>query len=198
MHGLFSQVDVHLNDKLVSFSADTYPYRAYFETLLNYGKSAKDSQLTASLWYKDTAGHMEDRNVGDEGDNKGLIKRAKHSSESKTIDMIGRIQSDLFFQERLLLSGVGVRIRLIRSKDAFALMADDSLTFKVKIVRGVLRARKVRISPAVFLPHAKVLERGNAKYRSIESSARLSRYRPATSTPRKITCSSDKYPLASS
>jgi hypothetical protein len=32
---------------------------AYLETLLNYGPSAKDSQLTAALYYKDTAGKMD-------------------------------------------------------------------------------------------------------------------------------------------
>ena len=43
MHSLFSQVDVALNDKLVSSSTNTYAYRAYLETLLNYGKEAKES-----------------------------------------------------------------------------------------------------------------------------------------------------------
>ena len=36
----------------------TYSYRAYLETLLHYGPAAKKSQLTAALFYKDTAGKM--------------------------------------------------------------------------------------------------------------------------------------------
>jgi hypothetical protein len=40
LHSLFSQVDVSLNDKLVSTPSDTYAYRAFYETLLNYSKSA--------------------------------------------------------------------------------------------------------------------------------------------------------------
>ena len=59
LYSLFSQVDVFLNDKLISSSSNTYAYRAYLKTLLNYGKAAKESQLTASLWYKDTANHMD-------------------------------------------------------------------------------------------------------------------------------------------
>ena len=56
MHSLFSQVDVALNDKLVSSLTNTYAYRAYLETLLNYGKEAKEFQLTSVMWYKDTSG----------------------------------------------------------------------------------------------------------------------------------------------
>ena len=163
LHSLFSQVDVQLNDTLVTSSANTYAYRAYFETLLNYGKPAKESQLTSSLWYKDTAAHMDNRNVVD-GENKGLVNRAMFTAENKTVDLVGRIHSDLFFQEKLLLNGINVRIKLIPNKDKFVLMAVENATFKLKIVRAVLRVRKVRIAPAVFLAHAKALERGNAKY----------------------------------
>ena len=36
LHSLFSQVDVSLNERLISPSTNTYPYRAMIETLLNY------------------------------------------------------------------------------------------------------------------------------------------------------------------
>ncbi|KAH9642904.1 hypothetical protein HF086_003503 [Spodoptera exigua] len=56
LHSLFSQLDVYLNQKLVSPPNNTYAYRAYMETLLNYAPAAKQSHLTCSLWYDDTAG----------------------------------------------------------------------------------------------------------------------------------------------
>ncbi len=163
VHSVFSQVDVQLNDKLVTTSTNTYAYRAALETLLNYGKAAKESQLTAAMWYKDTAARMEDRRVA-AGENLGFVRRAARAAESRTVDMIGRIHADLFFQDRLVLSGVDMRVKLVRSKHRFALMAADDATFKIEIVKAVLRVRKVRISPAVYLAHAKALERGNAKY----------------------------------
>ena len=61
LHSLFSQVDASLNDRLVIPSMNTCPYRAYLETLLSYGPAAKESYLSAALWYKDSAGHLEDR-----------------------------------------------------------------------------------------------------------------------------------------
>lgn len=37
LHSLFSQVDIYLNEKLVSTSNNANPYRAYMENLLSYG-----------------------------------------------------------------------------------------------------------------------------------------------------------------
>ncbi len=59
LHSLFKQVDVYLNGKQVTPAMGTYAYRAYLETLLNYDVSAKESQLTSAMYYKDTAGEME-------------------------------------------------------------------------------------------------------------------------------------------
>ena len=83
MHSLFSQVDVALNDKLISSSTNTYAYRAYLETLLNYGKEAKKFQLTSVMWYKNTSGKMDVRVVAAAGENKGLVKRASLQTLAK-------------------------------------------------------------------------------------------------------------------
>ena len=60
LHSLFKQVDVYLNGKQVTPAMSTYAYRAYIETLLNYDVSAKKSQFTSALYYKDTAGYMDE------------------------------------------------------------------------------------------------------------------------------------------
>ena len=46
LHSIFNQVDVYFNKKLVSPANNAYPYRAYLESLLNYGPAAKSSHLT--------------------------------------------------------------------------------------------------------------------------------------------------------
>ena len=167
LHSLFSQVDVTLNGTLITSSTNTYAYRAYIESLLSYGPAAKQSQLTASLFYKDTAGKMDKPNprapnAADKND--GLATRASFAAESNEIDMIGRIHSDIFFQERYMLNEVNTKIKLTRNKDAFCLMATGDQHFKIVIVAASLLIRKVKISPSVFLAHAKTLETGTAKY----------------------------------
>ena len=80
LHSLLSQVDVYLNDTLVTPSSNTYPFRAYVDTVLSYGAEAKNTQLTSQLWYMDTAGHMDATTV--DGGNTGLIERQRHIAES--------------------------------------------------------------------------------------------------------------------
>ena len=141
LHSLFSQVDLSLNDRLVTSSTNTYPYRAYLETLLSYGPAAKKSHLTSALWYKDSYAHMDE--VGD--NNQGFIKRKKWILESKLVSMIGKPHLDLFFQDRLLLNGVDIKMRLVRSKDTFSVMGAG----KVHIKDAVLVVRKVKVHPSV-------------------------------------------------
>ncbi|GFW72734.1 uncharacterized protein TNCV_3799611 [Trichonephila clavipes] len=100
LHSFFSQVDVSLNDRVVSNSSNTYP-----ETLLNHGYDSKTSHLTAELFYKDS--------------DDGLKKRTEFFKECATVDMIGCIHSNLFDQDRLLLNLVDLKIKLMRSKPEF-------------------------------------------------------------------------------
>ena len=165
LHTLFSDVDVSLNETSVTSSNNTYAYRAYIETLLSYGSTAKQSQLTSQLYYKDNAGALEEINpYNDDAVNKGFVARSQFTNESRVVDMIGGIHSDLVFQDKYLLNDVVVRIRLSRNKDTFCLMSDAAATFKVKILDCKLYVRKVKISPSVFTAHNKALEGGNAKY----------------------------------
>jgi len=165
LQSLFSDVDVSLNETPVTSSNNTYAYRAYIENLLSYGSTAKESQLTAQLYYKDVAGALEEINPYDDNAvNTGFVARSQFTNASGVVDMIGKIHSDLFFQDKYILNDVGVRIRLNRNKDAFCLMADAAATFKVKILECKLYVRKVKISPSVFIAHNKALEGGNAKY----------------------------------
>lgn len=167
LHSLFSQVDVSLNGTLITSSTNTYAYRAYLETLLSYGSDTKTSQLTSALFYKDEAGKMDKpdplaANAADK--NSGLATRRSFIAASREVDMIGRIHSDIFFQERYMLNEVNVRIKLIRSNDAFCLMSTGLTQFRVVVTFASLLVRKVKISPSVYLAHAKTLETGTAKY----------------------------------
>jgi len=93
--------------------------------------------------------------------NEGLAKRRTLARQSREFDMMGRLHADLFFQERFVLNEVGVKIKLIRSRDAFCLMGAAS---KVRIIHASMFVRKVKLMPSVFLAHAKTMENGTAKY----------------------------------
>ena len=166
LHSLFEQVDVSLGDTVISSPSNTYPYRAYLETLLSLSDETKKTQQTTSLWYKDYAGKFDGASCQDGGDrNQGLIKRGTFTAKSKTVEMVGRLHCDIFSQERFLINKVPLRLRLIRSRDAFSLMnASDTLKCKVNIVSAVLMVRRVQLSPSVFMAHQKAIRNGPAKY----------------------------------
>ena len=109
---LFSQVDVSLNDKMITESTNTNPYKALISTLLTYGSDAKRSQLTAEMFYKDTAGKMDVVDPSATSPNQGLKTRYSFIKESATVELIGPLHVDLFYQDRLLLNGVSIRVRL--------------------------------------------------------------------------------------
>lgn len=52
---MFSQMDVYLNNKLVSFNTNNYPWKAYLKTILFSGKDELYSQKQSELFYKDEA-----------------------------------------------------------------------------------------------------------------------------------------------
>ena len=166
LHSMFNQIDIFLNQKLASPPNNAYPYRAYIESLLSYSPAAKESHLTASLWYEDTPECMEGapENQG-AGSNKGLIQRQYFTKGAKTFDMIGHLHCDLFNQDKMLINGVEMRVRLVRSKDAFCLMdSTNDGRFGIKIKEATLIVRRVKINPGILIAHANTLAKATAKY----------------------------------
>lgn len=160
LHSMFNQVDVYFNQKLVSPSNNAYAYRAYLETLLNYGDGAKNTHLTCGMWYSDAAGKFEELSGND---NPGAISRILRFGGHDPVDMIGRLHSDVFNQEKFLLNGVELRLRLVKSRDAFCLMEANDL-HKTDIMDVTLLVRRVKISPGILLAHAQTLAKSTAKY----------------------------------
>ena len=167
LHSLFSQVDVSLNERLISPSTNTYPYRAMIETLLNYGGDAKSSQLSMALFYKDTPGKMDavDPVADDAEANMGLKASYTFAKESNTVDMMGSIHSNIFFLDRLILNGVNLRLKLSRAKHFFCLVSSaPGANFKVVITEAILYVRKVKVASSITLGHAAALKQTTAKY----------------------------------
>ena len=149
LHSLFRQVDVYLNGKQVTPAMGTYAYRSYIETLLNYDVSAKESQFSSALYYKDTATEMDENgslpssktityveaDTDDGGTqaknfslpvpgtgNQGFAKRHKFIENGNQFVLSGPIFADIFMTDRLLLNMLDLKVVLNRSTDAFCLM----------------------------------------------------------------------------
>ncbi|XP_033229902.1 uncharacterized protein F54H12.2-like [Belonocnema kinseyi] len=142
LHSMFNQLDVYFNQKPVSPPNNAYAYRAYIESLLNFGSAAKKCHLTSGLWLDDTAGKMDDITM----QNQGLVDRRLILGEGGKIDRIGHLQSDAFIQDKFLLNGVELRVRLARSKNAFCFMDPTNQAY-LHIKEASLLIRRAKISP---------------------------------------------------
>lgn len=161
LHSIFNQIDVYFNQKLVSPPNNAYAYRAYIEALLNYSSPAKTSHLTSCLWDADIPGHMDDA-VETEG-NPALGRRSHYVRGGRALDLIGHLHCDVFNQDKFLINGVEVRLRLVRSKDSFCLMESNGSS-KIHILDASLLVRRAKISSGVLLAHARMLSKFTAKY----------------------------------
>ena len=70
--------------------------------------------------------------------NEGLQLSRPHVIASHEFDMIGRIHADISFQERYMLNEVGIKVQLVRSKDAFCLMGEMPNDTKLEITHAAL------------------------------------------------------------
>ncbi|KAL0159409.1 hypothetical protein M9458_043134, partial [Cirrhinus mrigala] len=140
----------------------TYPYQCIIESLINYSKDTLETLFSAGLFFKDTFSNMDETKPA--GHNNGMTKRSRYTSRSKVVELLAPNHSDIFFQEKLMLNGVDIKIRMIRGKDEFCLMTGEDTAYKLNIVSASIFVKKVSISPTVRLAHAQTLLMTTAKY----------------------------------
>lgn len=142
----------------LKFQVQTY-YRSYIETLLSYSQDVKESILQSQLFYKDKAGQLD--NV--ETANSGYVSRNNLSKLSKPFEMFGKLHVDFFFQNRLLINGVNMKITLIPITADFCLIG--SATAKLEIMNVALYIRRVNVAPELMEGHISGFRTGaNALY----------------------------------
>ena len=190
LHSLFRQVDVYLNGKQVTPAMGTYAYRSYIETLLNYDVSAKESQFSSALYYKDTATKMEatgslpttkvlNYKTAQSGTdasvkyyvtgtgNQGFAKRHQFIQNGIQFVLSGPIFSDIFMTDRLLLNMMDLKVVLNRSTDSFSLMEIGNypkIEPKVHLTDVVLKIRKVKVDQPVSDGVERMLKQTPALY----------------------------------
>ena len=165
LHSLIQQFSIKLNGIDVTEKTDSYAYKAYLESLLNYNSEAKSSFLTSALFYKDTAGQMDETNPAEVKKNKGLKDRFSFSSNSKEIELIGTPFCDIFHTDKFLLPQVEMKMSITLNPQDFVLMSESTASGEqIVIVESKLRIRYVQVMPSVALQIEDTLERSLAKY----------------------------------
>ena len=147
-----------MNETLVIEKSDAKAYNAYIETLLNFTEQAKKSYLTKALYYKDTAGHMEEvDNTTD--NNEGLKKRAAYTNNGAEVGLIVLPLCDLFNIDKLLLNGLEIKVNVDLNSDSFVVMGGEtSKNCKLQIVSSTLLVSTVNVADSTKLDHLQVMQ----------------------------------------
>ena len=163
LSSIFRQCDVSLYQTTINTSiGSNYSYKSYFDVLLGSTAAEAETVLQNELFYKDTAGAMD--GTGLSGNNIGHYDRAVHTQNSKIAVLEGPIRMDICQQERLIVNGVKLKIKLSQMDDAFRLLCGDDKAYKVEIVDSVLKLCQVKLKPQVLVAQNQILTSRNAVY----------------------------------
>ena len=187
-NSLWSNVELFLNDRLISHSNNTHGYMSVISHLIHDSDESLHSERAMRLIYKDTPNQMnvtearlanstqsipgyDLRVAGDTFEvipadaivgNNGLYQRYVQTRASKPVEMLGRLRIDMCEQERYLPNGVSMKLRFHRQRDAFMLMSGEN--FKIELLDATLLVRRVRPSPGVLAGHADAILKMPAKF----------------------------------
>ena len=126
LHSLFSQCTISLNGTQITQATELYPYRAYIETLSTYGNDAANSHLTMPFWLLDEGDMLGgDCPKPEQTNNGGFCSRWNRLKENQTVEMYGRLHSDMCNVPLFLLNGVKIQIKLTKAKKAFYLLSNS-------------------------------------------------------------------------
>ena len=186
MHSLFSQVDVTIGNLTIENSNKLYPYQAYISDLLNNNSEVKKTQMASQFWYDDDANQMDNLEIEslnyktfdtdvstkkisdyivEKSVNSGFIKRRKALLDGNgVIEMIGKLNCDLFNTNRYLISNVPFNVKLTQNDSKFCLMHKTGENYQIDILSAILIPRIARISPSVKMAHLAALEKYPIKY----------------------------------
>ena len=156
---LFQDVSLTLGETQIEGGQMCYPYRAYFNTVMQFQPTAQFSHMQAFGWYKDEAGKFNNET------NTGFKARKELIDDSRQCELMGPLYLDFTNQERYLISQTDMRIKFTPSKPEFALNAYGATTdFKIKFTDVILYVARSEVNPSVINGHATGLKRQNAFY----------------------------------
>lgn len=163
LQSMWSQVDIYMNNKLVSLNTSNYPWKAYLKTVLNSGTEEQGSQLQSQLFFKDSSDLTE--TDGKNGSNIGLIFRRDYIKESQEFEMEGPLLEDVFSIDRYLIQGVDLYIKLYRSSAPFLVMSGEtSPSYKLELLDCVWKSCRVKVDNGILLNHMKQIEKTPIRY----------------------------------
>lgn len=170
LNTMFDQVDISLNGTLISQSTNTYHYQSYMECISEYDSSSLETYLRSSGFYQPLTDDAYDFDAID-------AKLHRIVNQSKIFTLYGRPHGSIFNSDKLLISGVTMKLTFYRARPQFygmgmvaraavsgGLGAAAATQPKVNITDFSIFARVVTPSTELFNKVAKYLNQSKCIY----------------------------------
>ena len=164
LHSIFRQIDLSLNQKLVSPDVGVnYPYKALIDLLLGSSNDMILSQAQAAMFFKDQAGHFDELEYI--GSNSGYSERGRPTKDGDAANIEGCLYLDISQGEnRAILNGVSVNLKLFQALNDFRLMRLGTKNYKLVITSAVWKVCYISLDPNMILAHDEALKISPAIY----------------------------------
>jgi hypothetical protein len=104
-----------------------------------------------------------------------LYMTSRYANKGEIVEMEGLIDIDLFQQNRLMVNGFGLVLRLWPSKDAFRLISnEDDASYKVQILHVSYNLCLQKPNAGVLIAHTNLIKDSPAIYRYMNSTISVS------------------------
>ena len=161
LHSLFADCTITANGMKISTANGLYGHKSFLETEFSHTKDAKDTWLNCQgYYYEPNPG-----GIGTAAFNarKALVRR------SQTLHVYGKLAADFFTCSEHLLSGVNLRISLLRASNDFAIISEDAAKdYKTEIISANLYVKKMAVTDKMISIIEKTLLKAPAMYKYTE------------------------------
>lgn len=161
---LFSEVECSLQQTAVAHMGSNYAYKAYLDTILETSRE-DNVRSDSQMFVKDRSGYIDDPEA-----NTGQYMRSKITNGGRIAELEGPLHLDLFRQNRLMLNGIGLSLKLWPSKNSFRLLTKEELPgYKVQILDASFKLCLQKPNAGVLMAHSKLLSNSTAMYPFVSS-----------------------------
>ena len=164
LHSIFRQVDLSLNQKLISPDVGVnYPYKALIDLFLGSNNDMILSQAQAAMFFKDQAGHLDELQYI--GSNSGYTERGRPTKDGDSANVEGCLYLDICQGEnRAILNGVSVNLKLFQALNEFRLMRLGTKNYKLVVTAAVWKVCYISLNPKMIVAHDEALKISPAIY----------------------------------
>jgi hypothetical protein len=159
MHSLFDNVQVYLSNQATTKTDHNYAYMSYVQMLCDFGAEPLYTNFELTGFVKDRAGEhdiIEDKSAA------FMKKRKMFMDNDNRVDLIGKIFSPVFMQNKVLPTQVTMRVVIDKKLAPDFYLLHKGGTFDLKIVEACLMVQKAIPTVMFKESYGKHLEEGKA------------------------------------